>query len=83
MAGRVITIAQRKGGAGKTTLAAQLAVAWLEAGTRVAVLDIDPQASLAAWVGLRRARLGGGAIGFAFAALSGSRVARHLDHMSA
>jgi len=36
MAGLVITIAQRKGGAGKTTLAAQLAVAWLRQGLRIA-----------------------------------------------
>ena len=58
MAGLVITIAQRKGGAGKTTLATQLAVAWARCGARVAALDIDPQGSFAAWVELRRARLG-------------------------
>jgi len=74
MAGRVITIAQRKGGAGKTTLAAQLAVAWARQGARVALLDIDPQASLAAWVGLRRERLGDAAIGFEFAAMPGWRA---------
>jgi chromosome partitioning protein len=74
MAGRVITIAQRKGGAGKTTLAAQLAVAWVLGGARVAVLDIDPQASLSAWVGLRRARFGEIGIGFDFAALPGWRA---------
>jgi chromosome partitioning protein len=74
MAGRVITIAQRKGGAGKTTLAAQLAVAWARQGAKVAVLDIDPQASLAAWVGLRRERLGDTAIGFEFAAVPGWRA---------
>jgi chromosome partitioning protein len=71
MAGLVITIAQRKGGAGKTTLAAQLVVAWLRPGLRIALLDIDPQGSLAAWVDLRRARLGTEAIGFEFAALPG------------
>ena len=74
MAGRVITIAQRKGGAGKTTLAAQLAVAWARSGARVALLDIDPQGSLAAWVALRRERLGDAAIGFEFAALPGWRA---------
>src|SRR5216683_3707922 len=79
MAGLVITIAQRKGGAGKTTLAAQLAVAWARQGARVAVLDIDPQGSLAAWIDLRRARLGSEAIGFDFAALPGWRAAQWVE----
>jgi hypothetical protein len=79
MAGLVITIAQRKGGAGKTTLAAQLAVAWVRQGARVAVLDIDPQGSLAAWVDLRRGRLGAHAIGFDFAALPGWRAAPWIN----
>ncbi len=79
MPGLVITIAQRKGGAGKTTLAAQLAVTWVRQGARVAVLDIDPQGSLAAWVDLRRARLGPGAIGFDFAALPGWRAAQWIE----
>ena len=79
MAGLVITIAQRKGGAGKTTLAAQLAVTWAQSGPQVAVLDIDPQGSLAAWVELRRARLGATAIGFDFAALPGWRAAQWIE----
>jgi cellulose biosynthesis protein BcsQ len=58
MVGLVITIAQRKGGAGKTSLAIQLAVTWACRGARVAALDIDSQGSFAAWVDLRRARLG-------------------------
>jgi chromosome partitioning protein len=79
MAGLVITIAQRKGGAGKTTLAAQLATVWLRQGARVALLDIDPQASLAAWVELRRARLGAENVGFDFAALPGWRAAQWIE----
>src|SRR3984893_15827477 len=79
MAGLVITIAQRKGGAGKTTLATQLAVAWARCGARGAALDIDPQGSFAAWVELRRARLGGKAIGSDFAALPGWRAAKWVD----
>jgi len=79
MAGLVITIAQRKGGGGKTTLAAQLAVAWARQGAQVAVLDIDPQGSLAAWVDLRRGRLGAGGIGFDFAALPGWRAAQWIE----
>jgi len=56
MAARVITIAQQKGGAGKTTLTAHLAVGFAEAGLKVAVLDIDPQGSLSAWAALREGR---------------------------
>jgi len=82
MAGLVITIAQRKGGTGKTTLAAQLAVTWAQSGAQVAVLDIDPQGSLAAWVELRRARLGANAVGFDFAALPGWRAASWIEEQA-
>ncbi len=51
----VITVAQQKGGAGKTTLAAHLAAA-LAADRRVALLDIDPQRSLSRWHALRAGR---------------------------
>lgn len=54
MPARVIAIAQQKGGAGKTTLAAQLAVAW-SAKHSVALMDIDPQGSLSAWHAIRAA----------------------------
>ncbi len=52
MPAKVIAVAQQKGGAGKTTLAAQLAVTWAE-NYRVALMDIDPQSSLTAWHALR------------------------------
>jgi chromosome partitioning protein len=48
----VITIAQQKGGAGKTMLAASLAAA-MAANRRVCLLDIDPQRSLKRWHALR------------------------------
>ena len=51
--GHVITFAQQKGGAGKTTVLAHLAAAWAEAGRTVAVIDLDPQQSLTRWAGLR------------------------------
>jgi chromosome partitioning protein len=83
MAARVITIAQQKGGAGKTTLAAQLAAVWAGQGRRLALLDIDPQASLAAWAELRRARFGEAGLGFEFAALSGWRAADWIERHAA
>lgn len=49
MAGRIITVAQQKGGSGKTTLTVNLAVALRRRGLSVAVLDTDPQGSLGRW----------------------------------
>ena len=46
---RLLIVAAQKGGAGKTTLARNLAVAASEAGTPAALLDLDPQGSLTAW----------------------------------
>ena len=51
--GHVITFAQQKGGAGKTTVLAHLAAAWAEAGRTVALVDLDPQQSLTRWAKLR------------------------------
>lgn len=53
MSASVLTVAQQKGGAGKTTIAIQLATCWRSAGHSVAVVDIDPQASLTGWMRLR------------------------------
>jgi chromosome partitioning protein len=52
---RVLALLSRKGGSGKTTLAAHLAVAFGEAGRRVLLIDCDAQASATAWAGLREA----------------------------
>jgi len=49
MAAFVILVAHQKGGAGKTTLAAHLAVALFDRTAKVAVVDSDPQQSLADW----------------------------------
>lgn len=56
--GQVITIAQQKGGSGKTTLAVNLAVEFAASGLKVALLDTDPQGSLGRWFLIRRDRLG-------------------------
>lgn len=51
--GQVISFAQQKGGAGKTTVLVHLADAWARAGRKVAVADLDPQRSLTLWAALQ------------------------------
>lgn len=53
MVAHVIAIAQQKGGAGKTTLAAHLGVVLSGYGLSVAMVDVDPQGSLGYWYGIR------------------------------
>ncbi|TNC06806.1 ParA family protein [Methylobacterium terricola] len=52
---RTLTLVTQKGGVGKTTLAASLAVAAAQAGEKVVALDLDPQGSLGAWGDTRTA----------------------------
>lgn len=70
MTGKVITIAQQKGGAGKTTICINLATALLAhaepSKTSVAILDTDPQGSLGRWFMKRRELLGEDNTGFQF-----------------
>jgi chromosome partitioning protein len=72
----VITVAQQKGGTGKTTLAANLGAA-LAADRRVALLDIDPQRSLTRWNELRPKRVPG----LTFSDVSGWRLTAELDRL--
>lgn len=75
MAGKVFNIAQQKGGAGKTTVATHLAVAWAERrGRKVAVLDVDPQGSLTVWYEAREHFLGEENTGITFRSAKGIRA---------
>ena len=67
----IITIAQQKGGAGKTTLAVNLAIAFVKQGKRVAILDTDPQGSLGHWFMTRRGLLAEPGLDFATASAWG------------
>jgi len=58
MNARIICVAQQKGGAGKTTLVSNLAIAYLAEGKSVALLDTDPQGSLGKWLDVREELLG-------------------------
>lgn len=70
MPGKVIAVVQQKGGSGKTTLVANLAVALVEPGHRVAVLDSDPQGSLGRWFMARADRMGDTGTGLTFGTAS-------------
>ncbi len=72
----IITVAQQKGGTGKTTLAANIAAA-LGSDRLVAVLDIDPQKTLARWFSLRGDRKPH----LTFSDVSGWRLGRELDRL--
>jgi len=50
---RTLAFVTQKGGSGKSTLATSLAVAAMEAGESVVLLDMDPQRSLMNWAQLR------------------------------
>jgi len=61
--GKVISFSNQKGGSGKTTLSANLAVLWSNSGYKVAVIDADAQNSLTYWLEARKKYYGEDDIG--------------------
>ena len=64
--GKVIAFSNQKGGSGKSTLSANLAVLWSNSGYKVAVIDADPQKSLTYWLSERQKYYGDDDIGIDF-----------------
>jgi chromosome partitioning protein len=77
----IITIAQQKGGAGKTTLLVQLATFFAGQGRRVAIVDIDPQATLTAWMRVREHEARDAAE-IRFSMIGGWRLGVELDRLA-
>jgi chromosome partitioning protein len=74
----VIAVAQRKGGAGKSTVGANLATALAETGEKVTLLDTDPQGTLTRWHAERDANAHPRRVPLVFQSLSGWRVAQAI-----
>jgi chromosome partitioning protein len=71
---KILTIAQQKGGSGKTNIAINLAVTLSKMRYKVSVIDIDPQGSSTQWHNIREENLGKDYTGINFLTSQGWKV---------
>lgn len=75
--GRVYTLANQKGGVGKTTTAINLGAYLASLGQRVMIVDIDPQANASSCLGVDKRSVKGGTYDVL---LGGAPASAHLLH---
>ncbi len=80
MTAKILTIAQRKGGAGKTTLACHLIAFFSASGIDLGAIDADDQGSLTGWARSRAQRRTG--LEFDFDCASGYGISSAIRRMS-